>query len=192
MEKLKKQLFIMAVLLIFLLFGYFGAKAISKKQNAEAESEAESYTVTDIDSDDVTSFSYYADGTLLEFVKEGDAWKYSGDDTLDLDESVVTTLLERSCSLVSDTCIAEYESIAEYGLNEPVNTITITTEKGRVVILFGDENEFTGGIYMMLENDDNIYMTTSTVVSAYEANVDDLRVKEEETDTETETEVKTE
>ncbi len=76
----------------------------------------------------------------------------------------------------------------EYGLEEPANTISITTDEGTTVIFFGFENEFTGDYYIMLENDNKIYMTTSTVVSAYEVTVEDLIAEEEETESEITTE----
>lgn len=187
MDKQKKQLMITIILLLVLVAGYFGVKAYNQNQNGEEETESESYILTVIDSDGITSFSYYVEDVLLKYVKSGDEWKYEEDDTVDLDESSVTTLLLKICAITSDTCIADYDTLKEYGLDEPQDTITITTEQGDMVLHIGNENAFDGGYYVMLDNDTNVYMISGTVVDAFDATVEDLTV-EVETETESSTE----
>ena len=188
MEKQKKQLIIMVVLRVVLIAAYFGAKVISENQNSDESEETENYTVTAIDSDTVTSFSFYSGDTLLKFEKSGEEWKNSEDTSIDLDESAVESLLEKACSLTSDICIEDYDELSAYGLDEPQDIIAITTEEGTTIIFLGNENEFDGGYYFMIENDEKVYMTTSTVVNAFDSTVEDLTVEEEETETESETE----
>ena len=50
--------------------------------------------MTDLEVSDITQFSYVLDGTTLSFTKNGTEWTYDGDQSVDIDESALETLLK--------------------------------------------------------------------------------------------------
>ena len=97
MQKQKKQMIVLVILLILLILAYIGVHFYSKKQEEKenAKEEAEKIQVTDLEVSDITQFSYVLDGTTLSFTKNGTEWTYDGDQSVDIDESALETLLNK-------------------------------------------------------------------------------------------------
>ena len=56
-------------------------KEIKKEKKQEEEHKV---TVTQMETSDVTAFSYERNGTTLSFTKNGEDWVYDGDTTIDI------------------------------------------------------------------------------------------------------------
>lgn len=184
MEKQKKQFAVLLAVLVVMILVYLGIRFYNQKaeEKETAEEEAETVTVTDFDTDDVTAFSYQLNGETLSFTKDGDNWFYDGDVTLDLDESVVTTMLSAASNLTTTDVLDEYDSLADYGLDAPENTITITTSDGVITLMVGSSNEITGDYYMMTGDSDTVYLISSSLSSSFGKTVEELIAEEEETE----------
>ncbi len=186
MEKQKRQFTVVLAVLVVLVLVYFGIRFYNqKKEEREEEQEAaETITVTDFDVKDVTAFSYQLDGQTLSYTKEGEDWLYDGDNTLDLDEDVVETMLSSADSLTAEEALEEYDSLADYGLDTPANTIVITTPDGTTTLLVGNSNEITGEYYVMKEGSDDVYLVGTALDNTFGKAVEDLLEEEETEDTE--------
>lgn len=190
MEKQKKQFVIVLAVLVVMILAYLGIRFYNSKQEEKeaAEEEAATITITDFDTDDVTVFSYQLDGATLSFTKDGDDWFYDGDTTLDMDEDTIESMLSAVASLTAEEELEEYESLSDYGLESPENTIVITTSDSTITLLVGDANEITGDYYVMTEDSDIIYLISTSLSSTFGVTVDELIAEEEETESVEETE----
>ena len=188
MEKQKKQLLVLLVLLILLILAYIGISFYNTSKEEEAE---ESIQVTSLSVSDITKFSYVLDGETLSFTKNGSDWSYDADQSIDIDEDVLETLLEKAADITSTEEVTEYDNLADFGLEEPANVISLTTEEATTTIYVGSENEVTGDYYLMLADGDTIYVVDSTVATGFNKTIEDLTAEPEDTETETPEETET-
>lgn len=187
MEKQKKQLLVLLVLLILLILAYIGISFYntSKEEEKAEQAEAETIHVTSLSVSDITEFSYVLDGETLSFTKNGSDWSYDADQSIDIDEDVLETLLEKAADITSTEEVTEYDNLADFGLEEPANVISLTTEEATTTIYVGSENEVTGDYYLMLADGDTIYVVDSTVAIGFNKTIEDLTAEPEDTETET-------
>ena len=145
MQKQRKQFVITVVILLVLVLAYIGIHLYNQKQEEKKEKEEKEneITVTELDTDDVTAFSYQVSGETLSFTKDGDEWVYDQDTSLDLDEDVVNGMIEKAASLTADDSFDDYDSLADYGLDQPSNTITLTTKESTTTLYLGNQNAMT-------------------------------------------------
>lgn len=185
MQKQRKQFVITVVLLLVLVLAYIGIHIYNQKQEEKKEKEEKEneITVTELDTDDVTAFSYQVSGETLSFTKDGDEWVYDQDTSLDLDEDVVNGMIEKAASLTADDSFDDYDSLADYGLDQPSNTITLTTKESTTTLYLGNQNAMTSQYYLMTGDGETVYAVDNTLSTTFSKTVDSL-VKEEDTQTE--------
>lgn len=187
MRKQKKQLMI---ILFVLILAIAALVFVWKLPSEEETEETQSYTVTDLDKDNISRFSYTNESGMYSFTRQGEEWVNEDDKTLDMDEDTIDSMIGKIASLTSQNRIEQVEDSAQYGLEEPAVSILISDGTSGYTVLIGDYNELTGTYYLCLESDKGIVYTTDsyTVSDFMEKNLDDLTVQqEEETETGTET-----
>lgn len=185
MQKQRKQFVITVVILLVLVLAYIGIHIYNQKQEEKKEKEEKEneITVTELDTDDVTAFSYQVSGETLSFTKDGDEWVYDQDTSLDLDEDVVNGMIEKAASLTADDSFDDYDSLADYGLDQPSNTVTLTTKESTTTLYLGNQNAMTSQYYLMTGDGETVYAVDNTLSTTFSKTVDSL-VKEEDTQTE--------
>ncbi|WP_075678413.1 DUF4340 domain-containing protein [Roseburia sp. 831b] len=185
MQKQRKQFVITVVILLVLVLAYIGIHIYNQKQEEKKEKEEKEneITVTELDTDDMTAFSYQVSGETLSFTKDGDEWVYDQDTSLDLDEDVVNGMIEKAASLTADDSFDDYDSLADYGLDQPSNTITLTTKESTTTLYLGNQNAMTSQYYLMTGDGETVYAVDNTLSTTFSKTVDSL-VKEEDTQTE--------
>jgi hypothetical protein len=188
MEKQKKQLIALLAVLVVAVVVFFG---VSKISNDEEEEETITYTVNDIESDNVTRLVFTNSEGTVSLSKSGDEWICEDDKTLDIDEDEVDTLVGKVAGLTSEYKIENVTDLSQYGLDEPSTTIMISDGTNSCTILVGNYNSITSTNYICLESDMTIVYSTDNGVNTFNKTVDDL-IAEPETETETETESETE
>lgn len=177
MRKQKKQLLGMLILLVVLAAAYAGVRAYNDKQE---EKEAEgTITVTDFTSDEVTRFSYTLDGEEYSYTKDGESWTWDGNIALDLQESMVKTMLNAVAGLTASEEMTEYEALSDYGLEEPSAAISVTTDAGTTILYVGNKNAITGTYYVKCSNSDSVYLISKNLSSTFSKLPEDMVVVEE-------------
>lgn len=187
MQKQKKQMIVLVILLILLILAYAGVHFYSKKQEEKenAKAEAEKIQATDMEVSDITQFSYVLDGTTLSFTKNGTEWTYDGDQSIDIDESALETLLKKAAAITATDEVAEYDNLADFGLDNPANTVTLKTGAGLTTIYIGSQNEITSEYYLKTGDSDTIYVVDSATATGFDKSIEDLTSKTDDTETET-------
>lgn len=184
MKRQKKQLLLLVIVLLLLLLAYIGIRFYNQKQeeNDAKEKETETVQVTEIDTSEITHFSYQQDGNTLSFTKEGEDWIFDADSSVSLDASAIESMLSVAGSLNATEEITEYENEAAYGLDAPANTITLTDEKGTITLYLGNENAISGGYYLKTSNSGTIYLVGDEIVSVFSKSVEELTAEADETE----------
>lgn len=185
MKKQKKQLIIMVVFLGFLIVAYFALGAYNDAQANKDEDEKETIVVTDLDVDEVVAFSYNYEEENNSFTKSEEVWNYDADAAFDVDESLIEDMISDACSITAQEYFDSYESLDNYGLDTPQQTVSMTFSDGsEVKLLLGDYNDIIGYYYLMVEGDDKLYLVNSTLANAIDVSYADLEYVVEETETE--------
>lgn len=180
MKKQKKQLIALCILLLICIVAWVGLTKWNKsqEQKKQEEEEASKVTVTDVATEDVNAFSYQYNNETLSFVKEDDTWYYEADKSISLDQDTMETLAATAAQLTAEQKIKDYEDLSEYGLDTPLNTITLTTGDGTTTLLIGNKNDMLSQYYVKTDQSDSIYLAGSAVYTTYQKGIADLTVTE--------------
>lgn len=186
MKKQKIQMLVIVVILLLCIVAYFLATRYAKQQEQrDKDSETQGQVnLTVIDPDDVDAFSYLADGTTYSYTKNKDTWTCENDTSLKMDADSIATLLGNLKKITAAEAIDDYDSIADYGLDQPQNTITVTCGNETTTIDIGDYNEMLQEYYIKISGDDKIYLADSTLKDAFSKKPDTMVQQEESTETE--------
>ena len=186
MKKQKIQMLVIVVILLLCIVAYFLATRYAKQQEQrDKDSETQGQVnMTVIDPDDVDAFSYIADGTTYSYTKNKDTWTCENDTSLKMDADSIATLLGNLKKITAAEAIDDYDSIADYGLDQPQNTITVTCGNETTTIDIGDYNEMLQEYYIKISGDDKIYLADSTLKDAFSKKPDTMVQQEESTETE--------
>ena len=188
MKKQKIQMLVIVMILLLCVVAYFVATQYTKKQEQrDKDSETQGQvSLTIADPDDVDAFSYIADDTTYSYTKNGDDWVCENDTSLKLDADSIATLLGNLKKVTAAEAITDYDSIADYGLDKPQNTITVICGDETTTIDIGDYNEMLSEYYLKVSGDDKIYLVDSTIKDAFSKKPDSMVQQEESTETESE------
>ena len=179
MKKKKKLIGLLSALVVLILLtaAYFCLKNYNKEQEAESETEDTSVAVTSIEETDITGLTYILDKEKLEFKKENDSWHYAQDKNFPVDQDKMKTLLDNFKDIKAVRDLGQLENLEDYGLEEPQNTVTVTSNNGvETVFYIGNENETTGDYYMYMNNPEHVYTVGSTFANAFNGKLYDLVV----------------
>lgn len=187
MKKQKIQMLVIVVILLLCVVAYFVATQYTKKQEQrDKDSETQGQVnLTIADPDEVDAFSYIADDTTYSYTKSGDTWTCENDTSLKMDADSIASLLDNLKKVTAAEAIADYDSISDYGLDQPQNTITVTCGDETTTIDIGDYNEMLQEYYVKVSGDDKIYLVDSTIKDAFSKTPDTMVQQEESTETET-------
>lgn len=190
MQRQKKQFIVMVILLVIGILAYLCVRFYNEKQEEKkaAEEEQNKIVVTDFKSEDMTGFSYQYEGETLEFVKEDGTWYYKGDHGISLDQDLISSLLDSVAELNAETKVSDYETLADYGLDKPQNTIVLTAQAGTATLLLGNKNEMLSQYYVKKEAEPDVYLISISLDTVFGKSVSDLAKVEENTEEVQETE----
>lgn len=194
MQKQKKQFLILCIVLIAFVAVFFIMKAVTKHQEEKeaAQAEAEKITALTLNTEEITEFTYQYEGTSITFVKEEDTWYYQEDKTISISQTMIETMLSNVAKITAQQQITTTDDISQYGMDAPLSVIELQMGETTVTITVGMQNTITSQYYMMVSNDDTVYLTDSTVYSAFQKSVEDLTEVEEEETTEEDSETEEE
>ena len=109
MEKQKKQLLGLLVILIVSVIAFIVVKNLPQEEETDTTA---SYEVTNLNADDVTKLVYTNENGTLTLNKDGDNWICDEDRSVDIDADKVSTMVGKVASLTSENKIENVEDIA--------------------------------------------------------------------------------
>lgn len=169
MKKQKIQLIILLAAILCAVIVLFVVKQENKKaeEEAAAEQEVATITVDEIDISKISAFSYYSDGVKISYQKEGENWVCVNDAELQLDNDKIEGLLENISTITAVEQVTEVEDLSDYGLLEPLNTISITMEEKNITYAVGDYNDIVSGSYVRKNDETTIYIVNGGITTAF-------------------------
>lgn len=176
------MLLLLGVLAVLLVV-YFLTNSYSVRYETKDEEDLSIDTFAGFSTDDVETVSYNCEDTLQTFTKEDDEWVYTNDKTIDIDEDLVDSMLSVLSNLECERVVADnLSSTADYGLDDPEMTITLSLSDGTQKILYiGSQNPITSAYYAFVEGEDNIYLLSSDVPQAF-VSVSELEATDTDSD----------
>ena len=178
MKKKSVNLITAVGVLVVLSGAYVGVKAyVAKQEAADAESaEEENPEIISIASADVKSIKFVIDKKEVTFEKDGDSWVKSDETGFPVDQDKIDTLVSSLNSIKAERTLENVEDASEYELDQPDNTITVTTEDGgTTVIQLGMENDSTSQEYIDLNKDSStVYVVSNSTFSSFEGTLYDF------------------
>ena len=178
MKKKSVNLITAVGVLVVLSGAYVGVKAyVAKQEAADTESaEEENPEIISIASADVKSIKFVIDKKEVTFEKDGDSWVKSDETGFPVDQDKIDTLVSSLNSIKAERTLENVEDASEYELDQPENTITVTTEDGETtVIQLGMENDSTSQEYIDLNKDSStVYVVSNSTFSSFEGTLYDF------------------
>ena len=178
MKKKSVNLITAVGVLVVLSGAYVGVKAyVAKQEAADTESaEEENPEIISIASADVKSIKFVIDKKEVTFEKDGDSWVKSDETAFPVDQDKIDTLVSSLNSIKAERTLENVEDASEYELDQPENTITVTTEDGETtVIQLGMENDSASQEYIDLNKDSStVYVVSNSTFSSFEGTLYDF------------------
>lgn len=178
MKKKSVNLITAVGVLVVLSGAYVGVKTyVAKQEAADTESaEKENPEIISIASADVKSIKFVIDKKEVTFEKDGDSWVKSDETGFPVDQDKIDTLVSSLNSIKAERTLENVEDASEYELDQPDNTITVTTEDGgTTVIQLGMENDSTSQEYIDLNKDSStVYVVSNSTFSSFEGTLYDF------------------
>ena len=178
--KNKKGLIVGIIILVLLLGAYFLLRYLNlDEEDTEEEDAAE--TVFEIDADDISNIQIVSGENTFDFSHGDDKWSYVEDDKFPLSESAILDKVSSLTSVSSMRTIEDPDNLADFGLENPEVTATVTDTDGKETELaLGATNDAVSGCYMSMNGDTSkIYLVDTTLKTNLEFDLSDIAEKED-------------
>lgn len=147
---------------------YVGVNSyVSSQEAKEAEEEDKSVDLISLKADDVTAVSFKADDADVEFDKKDDSWTEKSDADFPVNQDTVDNAVKGVASLTADQEISDIEDLSQYDLDDPQNTITLTTADGDTTLQVGMESSNNQYYVKKADDDKNVYLVSSTSLEPF-------------------------
>ena len=132
----KKQITLCVLLAVFAVVS-ITAVLVSRHEEKVEQIKNSGKTILSIPTDTVTALSWTNEDGTFSFTK-GDTWTYGGDSAFPVDEGKINDLLAQFEDFAAAFAIDDVEDYAQYGLTEPICTISITAGEETYTVQLGD------------------------------------------------------
>ncbi len=166
------------LLIVCVGFGVFLYFYEIKGGEQRAKAKETENVIWKVPADDVQQVDIVTASQHITAVRTGDRqWKITAPRTLDADSDAWNSIAS-SASDISRTDVVEANAadLAPFGLKPPQTTVSIKTKDGKVrEILLGVNNPTGTSTYAALQGKKEVFFVSSSVGSAFDKKLDDLR-----------------
>lgn len=168
MKKKTVKLVSAVVVLGVLCAAYEGVNFyVTSQEEKETEENDTSVDLVSLEADDITAVSFTADQNEVEFDKKDDSWTEKSNANFPVNQDTVDSAVKGVASLTADQEISDVEDMSQYDLDNPQNTITLTTADGDTSLQIGMESS-NNQYYVKKEDDDkNVYLVSSSSIEPF-------------------------
>ena len=168
MKKKTVKLVSAVVVLGVLCAAYEGVNFyVTSQEEKETEENDTSVDLVSLEADEITAVSFTADQNEVEFDKKDDSWTEKSDANFPVNQDTVDSAVKGVASLTADQEISDVEDMSQYDLDNPQNTITLTTADGDTSLQIGMESS-NNQYYVKKEDDDkNVYLVSSSSIEPF-------------------------
>ncbi len=169
MRKAAKLYALLGVLVVICIAAFAVSHHEEKKEEIRTSGEA----IMEIAADTITNISWTNDSGTYSFTKADDSWSYDDDTAFPVDDSKVNDLLTQFESFKAAFSIENVEDYAQYGLDEPQYSISVTADGETYTLQLGDFSKMDEERYVSL-GDGNAYLAEHDPMEEFDAVPDDL------------------
>ena len=169
MKRGKKLLLLCLTLIVVAGAALAAVKFIPDETVEETETIAV-YTVT---AEDIDPLAWDYEGESLSFDYDGSVWSYTDDADFPLQQSYLSAMTSAVSEITATKVIEAVDDLAEYGLDEPVCSITVTSGDAATTIDIGDETSLDSLRYVSV-GDGNVYLVSSDLLTNFSCGLYDL------------------
>ena len=147
---------------------YVGVNSyVSSQEAKEAEEEDKSVDLVQLNADDVPAVSFKADDADVEFDKKDDTGPEKSEADYPVNQDTVDNAVKGVASLTADQEISDVEDLSQYDLDDPQNTITLTTADGDTTLQVGMESSNNQYYVKKADDDKNVFLVSSTSLEPF-------------------------
>lgn len=163
---------------IYLLLGVLAAASLAtlgviQVEEYKEQIQSSDEIVLELSPDSVQSLSWEYESEALSFHKEEEGWVYDEDTAFPVDEEKINELLSRFEAFGVTFIIEEVEDYGQYGLEDPVCTISLATQDQSYEILLGDYSTMDSNRYVSI-GDGNVYLAAEDPLDDFDAVLSDM------------------
>lgn len=167
--KRAKRIYILLGVLVVVCAAAFAVMQYQEQQEIIQNTDE---IILEVDSSTVQSLSWEYESETLAFHKDG-TWLYDEDEAFPVDEEKMNELLETFQAFGAAFIIHDVTDFAQYGLDDPVCTIDLTTEDASYEIQLGDYSTMDAQRYVSI-GDGNVYLVKEDPLDAFDVELSDL------------------
>ncbi len=161
----RDPLFISFLALAILSLLYWGISSL-KAKNERADAEAEAARLAVLSLEGASEISCASPTAELTFTEADGVWRAEHYDGWPLDQNAIETLEYDLINLKAVRVLDEPGALAEYGLDVPEYTVTITDPEGGEHILAISGEDVNGNLYAALEGDGRVFTIAPSLVDS--------------------------
>ena len=167
--KRSKRLYVLLGVLMAVSAVTFGVSRIEQYQEKIKNSEE---IILKVDTDTVQSLSWEYNGSSLAFHRDG-SWIYDSDQAFPVDEDKISQLLGLFSEFGVSFVIENVEDYSQYGLDDPLCTISFATEDETYEVTLGNYSAMDEERYVSI-GDGNVYLVQTDPLDYFDAGLKDL------------------
>lgn len=169
MKRSKRLMILLGVLVVACVATF----VLSRYEEHQEQIQNSDEVVLELDSDAVQSLSWEYESRTLAFHKEEDGWGYDEDAEFPVDEDKIKEMLSRFEAFGVSFIIEDAQDLGQYGLDDPVCTITIATEEETYTIQLGDYSQMDEERYVSI-GDGNVYLVQNDPLDDFDAALSEM------------------
>ena len=164
-----KRIYILLGVLVAACIVTFGVSKYEEHKELICTSDE---IVLELSSDSVQSLSWTYESQSLAFHKD-EQWLYDEDEAFPVDQEKIDELLSTFEAFGVSFIIEDVEDYGQYGLDDPVCTIELTTEDQTYEILLGDYSTMDSQRYVSI-GDGNVYLVQNDPLDDFSIVLSDM------------------
>ncbi len=169
--KRSKRIYILLGVLAAVCLATFAAVKLEQRQEQIKNSDE---VILSVAAADVQSLRWNYGETSLAFTRDENAvWHWDEDEAFPVSEDKMNGLLELFASFGVSFIIEEVEDYSQYGLDDPICTIELTTAEQTYTLELGDFSKLDSKRYVSI-GDGNVYLVSADPMDKYELTIRDL------------------
>ena len=174
MRRSRKLLVLLGVLVAVCIVTVIVSMHEEKKEAIKNRDEV----VLSLDPEKVTALYWHNESGEFSFTKN-EKWQYDEDEAFPVDEEIVNEMLSLFEEFGAAFTIEDVEDFGQYGLDEPVCTIMMTSEEaGEIKVTLGDFSKMDSRRYVSV-GDGNVYLVKTDPLDTFNAELSDMILDDE-------------
>lgn len=168
MRKARKLYALLGILLVTCVAAFAVSRYQEKKENIKNSGEV----ILEIPADSVTTLSWSNENGTFSFTKD-EIWTYDDDTAFPVSEEKINDLLSQFEAFSAAFVIDEVDDYAQYGLDDPVCTISITAGGESYTVELGDFSKMDEQRYVSI-GDGRAYLVTHDPLDEFDVVLRDM------------------